>query len=386
MDKSEKSPLYELLRAALNPSAPKSLSSNLTNAEWLQIHSECLKQLTTGIVYKAICDLPKEQRPPFDIILQWASEAETIKGHNKLLNDEAARLTELFAAQGHKTAVLKGPANARLYPDTYIRQAGDIDLWVDGGKESVLSLLKQMGYEIDDMNLISQHHVHLHPTTNNILVEIHYRSSSGNLNLFTSKRLLRFLESEIQNVEKVPEGFCVPSIKFALAMQLSHIQRHFFTGGIGFKQLIDYYILLQHASENDRSEIHARLSRFGLLKTCSALMWLMQHVFGLESEKMLCKPDEKRGKKMLAKVCDGGNFGKHRQAEIHDTYKKYVRRFLRKRREALRLFWFDPVEVLGGELVYWKTFIHSIPLRIKTRKLSLWDMYHKQDLKKEADL
>lgn len=34
------------------------------------------------------------------------------------------------------------------------------------------------------------------------------------------------------SVSKVDEGFYVPSVRFALVIQLAHIQRHFLAGGI----------------------------------------------------------------------------------------------------------------------------------------------------------
>ena len=33
----------------------------------------------------------------------------------------------------YQTAILKGQANARLYPDKHARQPGDVDIWVEGG-------------------------------------------------------------------------------------------------------------------------------------------------------------------------------------------------------------------------------------------------------------
>ena len=38
-------------------------------------------------------------------------------------------------------------------------------------------------------------------------------------------------------------------------------------------------------------------------------MWIMQEVFGLERERMLCEPNEKEGRSILAEVMVGGNFG-----------------------------------------------------------------------------
>ena len=185
MNHAEKNDFFELLRIAFGVPAQE-----FNSAQWQYLHSECLKQQIAGIIYRGICRLPCGKQPPKMLMFQWASEVEAIKGHNKLLNAEAARLTELFMAQGRKTAVLKGPANARLYPDPYMRNAGDIDLWVDGGRDSVLELLKKMGYEISAEHLKVDHHVHLDGKSG-IVVEIHYKPSSGNWNPFSNARLMR---------------------------------------------------------------------------------------------------------------------------------------------------------------------------------------------------
>ena len=103
---------------ALDPECRPSLFPyHLNETEWEYLHSDCLRQLLAGVVYRAICHLPKDQKPPMELIYQWASEAEVVKGQNKLLNSKAAQLSQQFALHNHKTAILKGPANARLYPD-----------------------------------------------------------------------------------------------------------------------------------------------------------------------------------------------------------------------------------------------------------------------------
>ncbi len=384
MEHLENEALYELLRMAVDEDCTLSFSHRLSSKDWENLHSECLKQLIAGVAYQAISRLPRDLQPPHKIVLRWALEAEAIKGQNKLLNAEAARLTELFAAQGCKTAVLKGPANALLYPDPYIRQVGDIDLWVDGGRDHVFAVMRKMGYKIHERDLYSPHHVHLDPEENGIPVEIHYRPSSGIRNLFASARLLRFLESEIQNVERGSEGFYVPSIKFALAMQLAHIQLHFIKDGIGFKQILDYYMLLKHSSEDNRREIANRLSDFGILRVCRALMWIMGYVFELDESMMLCKPDEKLGRKMLAIIQKGGNFGIYEMDSLNEISKNFVVRFLKHRWRNFSVFWFAPIDVMVSELDYWKEFFKSISVRIKLRRWSLWDLSHSKYVKKEA--
>ena len=363
---------YGLLRMAIDKECRSSFFPYTLNAdEWIALHAECLKQLIAGIAYRAITHLPKDQRPPMDLIFQWASEAETIKGHNKLLNAETARITELFKGHGKATAVLKGPANARLYPDPGMRQAGDIDLWVEGGKESLVELITTLGFEFNEEDLRPTHHIHTNsPTSPGVAIEFHFKPSSGNKNPFTNARLQKYLSAEIQKTEQTAEGFYVPSIKFALVMQLAHVQSHFLGSGVGFKQIVDYYMLLQLASESDLREVSAMLRKFGLKHAAAALTWLLVQVFELESSKWLCKPDRRRGKLLLAEVFDGGNFGFSSSRENPDS--TFVAHWFKRRIHALKLLWFAPAETLWYECDYWKTFLKSIPIRIRLRKVSLW--------------
>ena len=385
---------FLLLRLALGADVETLPKFEIETAkEWSLLYSLASKLSVVGIVYAGICKLPKDRRPPLDLAFQWASEAEAIRGHNRLVNDEAKRLTELFAGEGRRTAILKGAANARLYPDRFMRQCGDIDIWIDGGRDSVVELLLRLGLMEPEPQAItgrkmtyeekyaeakrmlgtnfSMHHVHLAHDAAAVTVEAHFKPSSGNLNPFTNRRLMKFLDGEISKTELVPEGFYVPSLRFALAMQLSHIQRHFTAGGIGLKQLTDYYVLLLRADDSDRQVIAEKLRSFGFLRVASALMWVLGHIYGLERERMLCAPNENLGRRMLEIILAGGNFGFYYEAK----YRNFVTRWFGKRIRAIRFCPFSPVEVFWAEVAYWRNFARTIPIRIRLRKLSIRDLF-----------
>ena len=386
--------LFTLIRLAFGAGEGECTNFNVETAEeWSLLYSLASKLSVVGIAYAGVSKLPKDRRPPLDLAFQWASEAEAIRGHNRLVNDEARRLTELFAGEGRRTAILKGAANARLYPDRFMRQCGDIDIWIDGGRDSVIGLLGRLGlmepepqaivgskmtYEEKyaeakrKLNVnVSRHHVHLAHDAAAVTVEAHFLPSSGNRNPFADKRLMRFLQSEILKTELVPEGFYVPSLKFALAMQLAHIQTHFMAGGIGLKQITDYYVLLRQAGDSDRLEIAKNLRRFGLLRVSRALMWLLGHIYGLERECMLCAPDERLGGRMLEIVLAGGNFGFY----FNVKYRNFLTRWIGRRWRAIKFSPFSPVEVFWSEVAYWRTFARTLPIRIKLRKFSIRDMF-----------
>lgn len=387
--------LFGLLRWAFNGTP---FTMEPTAEDWAAIDRLAQEQSVTGVVYSASTSLPANHRPPMELAMYWMSEAETVRGQNKLMNAESARLTKLFADEGRRSAILKGQANALLYPDPLMRLSGDIDIWVEGGRESVVALLRKLGlvdeaplHEFDrpDRATISYHHVHLPNNDKGVSVEVHFRTTSGNLNPFTNRRMQRWLEEEIMNLKAVsadslvqttpPDGtppnlggeentFNVPTIRFALVMQLSHIQHHFFEGGIGLRQVCDYYMLLRHATDDDRREVGSRLKRFGLRYMAGAMMWVLSETLQLEPGQMLCEPDAKRGQQLLDEILAGGNFGKFSDRKKTESDIVFI---IRKERMRLQMASINPSEMLWVELNHWREVFSRLPERIRRRRLSL---------------
>ena len=366
--------LFALVRAAM---AGEAFEAVLTDDEWCWLYGAATRQSLLGVCFVNRTDMPK------DVAMRWAADAETIRGLNILQYQEAARLTSLFAEQGRQSAILKGQANARLYPDKFSRQPGDIDIWVEGGRECVIELLQKTGLieSVGDIGegkaTASYHHVHLPVNEQGIVVEVHFRPSSGNFNPFTNRRLQRWLEKEIKKVDSVPVPgserngeFNVPTVRFALVMQLSHIQRHFLGGGIGLRHICDYYWLLRNSTAEDRQEVADVLKAFGLRHTAKALMWVLGEVLHLDKSLMICEPESLRGEWMLREILAGGNFGKYAERQ----HKGVFRRVIDGRLRHIRLMRFDFWELFWVELNFWKVVVKTIPLRIKYRTLSLRDV------------
>lgn len=362
-------PIYKILFSFLRSAAGNSdtLPAKLTHEEWKNLFVEAKRQSVLDVVYTVFQKLPKENLPPKPLLMRWAAHAEATRDMNKRMNAEAARLTEIFSKEGRHTAVLKGAANARLYPDPLSRQCGDIDLWVEGGYESVEKLLLDMKFIPEHEDTPCRHHIHMPKNEDGVVVEIHYKPASGNP--YKDGKLQKFLNKEILNAELVPEGFYSPTIKFALIMQLSHLQQHFYSMGLGFRQFMDYFILLKHSTESDRQEVSAIMKQLGMDKACSAVMWMLEEIFGLERELMLCTPVAWRGKKLMKLALDGGNFGQY-DLKRPSRINVFIRWF-KDRINALKWIPFDPINAIFKELKYWRKTISLIPRRIKRRKIAL---------------
>lgn len=361
MNHQEEQQFYKLLRLSLG--LTQELPVDVDADGWRRLYQTAIRQSLVGVCYQGVCLLPEGSRPPAEIAIRWAGEAESIKGMNELLYHEAARLTREFEVKGRRTAILKGQANARLYPDKYARQPGDIDIWVEGGRERVLALLP-------NHPKAEYHHVHLPANENGVTVEVHFRPASGNYNPMTNRRLQRWLEREILSASIVEEGFCVPSVRFALVMQLAHIQRHFLSSGLGLRHVCDYYWLLQNSTAEDRQIVAGLLKDDGLHYAARALMWVLGEVLRLDKTLMLSAPDSYRGKWMLREIMTGGNFGHYAQRQQYGN----LRRMCESKRRSLRLMKFDFWEVLWMEVKYLKDIARTLPTRIKYRTLSLRDI------------
>ena len=356
--------LIRLLRMAVGCDDVEPMT--LTERVWAQVYKEARCQSLTGVIYGVVNRMGHGVDIPRDLMLGWTYQAEAIRGFNAKMNAEAARLTGWLGERGRRTAILKGQANARLYPHPDERQPGDIDIWVEGGRESVLKLLTDEGM-MDNKDDVSYHHVHLKKNDCGISVEVHFRPASGNYNPVTNSRLQRFLEDEIRQSKECPEGFNVPTLRFALIMQMAHIQRHFLSGGVGLRHIMDYYMLMKNAKAEDRQFVGNQLRSFGLRNTAGAVMWLMEKLFSLTREEMLCPPDKRRGKWMLDEVMDGGNFGRHFDKKNHG----YWRTIYDGQMRTISLCRFNFWESFFTEANFWLFVIKTIPKRIRYRTFSL---------------
>lgn len=367
--------LFEQIQVALGQR--DRLSRTPSEEEWQRLFQMAEEQAVTSFVFPVLEILNKcGQKPPVELLLEWIGLAEQDRSQNELMNSEAARLTALFENEGHRTAILKGQANARLYSNPMSRLPGDIDIWVSGGKERVVKTLRKMHlidggiskYYSAENALDGYHHIHLPKNEKGVDVEVHFRPSSGNYDPFTNRRLQKYLNQEIEREnEMVGEGFRVPSIRFALLMQLAHIQRHVLDSGVELRRVIDYYYLLRKW-RMEHEELRVDLESLGLLHIAGALMWVMKEVLLMDEGWMIAKPDEKRGRMLLDMIMAGDNSGylsakRQQGVPFFRSLKYHMRRY--------GLLRFDARETIWGELNYYGNFMASILERIRRRSWTL---------------
>ncbi len=296
---------YELLQVAV--SGRESLSVTPTADEWEALYDSCKRQTLVGIGYVAMRKLPSEQWPPRRTVMRWAGLAEKIKCRNLMISDECAAVCRVVCDDGLHACVLKGQSNLVHYGDIGMyRTPGDIDLWVWSSRNRVSDVIEYAKKKSDGSTEVNYHHSDC-PLSRITEVEVHHRPSWMSAP-WCNGRLQRFCRSHQSDIVQY-EGFYVPSSDFDAVYQLVHIYRHLFSEGIGLRQLLDYFMLLKDIDEDTRDASMRMLCSFGMRRFVGAVMWVLQEVFALGREHMLCDPDMKNGRFLLTEIMLAGNFG-----------------------------------------------------------------------------
>ena len=358
--------LAELLRIAVG--VDTAMESPCTVEEWSAIYQRAKEHAITGLIYKAVSLLPNEQLPNADIIGHLFSDAQYIHIQNVKVHSLCIKLQREFRKNGFQTAILKGAGNALLYRTISngqnatddvgaYRQAGDVDIWlitngctsIAANRKAVIEHVRPYASSLE----ARVHHVELLPI-DGIPIEVHY------LPMFfysfrTQRRFERFC---IQQAQRQTSHQCgdlfVPTPDFNAVYQLSHILRHLFEEGVGMKQIVDYYFVLlnlrNRADDGQSIDVAWEIERLKLSPLASATMYVLQEIFRLPKEYMICPPDEDKGKLLMAEVLRGGYMGLYDDRKSDWRLKGKTNMFLWKWRFNMRLWQLCPREMICGPL------------------------------------
>ena len=334
---------FDFLRFSIG--SESEIPDSLIEADWKELYRIAQKQCLVGILFDGIQRLPSSNVGiSRDLLLQWMAQSKMLEKTNVRLNDAAFRVSEWFRKKGFRTCILKGQGNALMYPNPYSRTPGDIDIWVEGGDNRVISFVRS----ISPHEKACYHHIEF-PSYKGVEVEVHYRPSFL-LCFWHNRKLQKYYErvKEKQFSHRVMLGeqgeVAIPTAEFNLIFQLTHIYAHLMNEGIGLRQLLDYYYVLLHADIKNLAELQRNLKHFGLWKFAGAIMYIMQEVFGMPASRLIVPPNEKYGKFVLNEVLKAGNFGKHDERNCFGRSK--LGHNLQRVYRDIRLMKYFPAEAL----------------------------------------
>ena len=220
--------------------------------DWRQLYDFAKKQAIVGFCFESIERLgnvyPEELgKNPIgqDLLMEWMGKAQQIRRRNMKVNVVAGRLYSQLRKDDLRCCVLKGQGNALMYPEPYSRTPGDIDVWVNEERASLTEYAKEHFALGDDI----RYH-HLETSMDGVPVELHFMPCIMN-NVVYNLRLQRWFKRnadlQCSNVVELPDDageIAVPTTAFNVIYQLTHLYHHFFDEGIGMRQIIDYYFVV----------------------------------------------------------------------------------------------------------------------------------------------
>lgn len=355
---------FPLLQLGIGTRASLHLEAPLPESTWKELLTLARKQTVIGIVMDGILKLPPEYLPPASIKLKGIQQLLQTEQLNRRLNREAVQVSAFLQANGYACTILKGQGIARYYPNPLHRMPGDIDVWPDAEPD----VIRKYGREKYADEEYSPHHTHL-PILDETMVELHFQPSYMHSPI-TNRRLLAFCRKHRKacaNNQVLLAGneqqVAVATDTFNRVYVLQHIMRHLFGEGIGLRQLTDYCLVLRKGmTATEKEETLQILDSLNMKRFTEATMYVLQKVFALEEQYLLCQPDEKEGKLLLEEVLEGGNFGFYDQRGNKRTLLNKVKKRVHK---LIRVFSLAPSEAAWAFLFFTRAFLRRRWYRLK---------------------
>lgn len=363
---------FELLQVAVG--RRDRLSFSPSASEWRHLYKLAEQHAVQGVCYEAVRRLPREQWPNEDLLLDWVWLSQRIAERNAVLSARSVEVYERLRREGFDACLLKGQGNAQLYgPLAEARQAGDVDIWVlphidpqrQPKRRVVEWVLKQY-----PKAYLRYHHIDW-PCLDDADVELHFTPIYLN-NFWLNHRLNAWFrhwqEAQMTHIVTLGEGqVAVPTARFNALFQLLHIYKHVFEEGLGLRQMMDYYYVLQYLQDEPQEaldELRQMIVALKLEPLAGAVMYVMREVFGLPEQQLIVAPDRHEGVALLSDMMQAGNFGhydlRYDKERSQEGLHSQLHRYWRKTKRNLMLTFHFPHEAIWEPLFrlyhfFWRT-------------------------------
>ena len=234
------------------------MSMVVANIDWRQLYNFATKQTIIGICFDGIERLGMEysnelkQNPiERELLMTWMGKAQQIRRQNMKVNSVASKLFSMLRKDGLRCCILKGQGNAGMYQNPYSRTPGDVDVWVNANRKIIMEYASKK-FELGD-NFRLQH---VETAMAGVPVELHFFPCSMNNPIYNTrlqKWFKRNADLQCSNVVSLPDDIgkiAIPTTAFNVIYQLTHLFHHFFDEGIGMRQIIDYFLVVNNFSKN----------------------------------------------------------------------------------------------------------------------------------------
>lgn len=314
---------------------------------------ESASRNTVGILAaQGAFSLPEELQPPKRWTLKSLAYTERNRRIHNLVDGCLGEAVAKLREEGITPVLLKGQAYARQYPDTTMRQCGDIDLYVgENCFDAACATARRHGWEERPGENNNHKAKHFGFYMRGVRIELH-RVAAQLSSPVTDRRFDEWSQKQLSTTERTVriagEDVSVPTPLFDVVFVFLHLFNHFIGAGVGLRQLCDWVLLLHsHADAFDRNALKTCLNDFGLFYTWQLFSTIAVEHLGLPEEEFpfYTTRYRQRAEKVLDSVIRGGNFGWYawRPMDFPANYwHKKLYSFIRYQRVLLSRLWIAP--------------------------------------------
>ena len=315
--------LFEILQISVGNR--KTFTRSLSADEWETVYYICELQAVLGIAFVGIQKLPEELLPPAELLTKWQKVALIENERWERGSEICRRACETHERNGFYSCVLmprlrpsKSPCIGELGGDPK-----DIDIlcWSKDKKDGKRTIVEYVNF----MYVASTKHIkpkvvrhHVNFASGNIPLEVHFKSDYLNCPWY-NKRYEAWIGEMVERSSK--SDSCELPVEFYVVYQLLHLYKKLFCEGIRFGHLVEYYYTLREYGDK-RIEVSGEslgvrdkgleiIERLGMKKFAGSVMYVMQTVFAMPDEYLICDADARHGSFVLNMVTLAGEYTRH---------------------------------------------------------------------------
>lgn len=309
--------LCHLLGAALKaqPIEPK-LFEGLGEGDWRKIYKIAQEQSVVALVCERILTLPKELLPSRALRLEMGMAVELIGREHDRMVKELSAVREEYEAHDLPFVLLKGLTMAQLYPDPRLRTSGDLDLylWRPGDYQKANDLARHKGYRMEGDSIYEQLYWRGRTAVENHKLIAYFGRPRYD-------EALRRMLAPIQEAESWGSS-TIGGVRYrTLPLELNvvycfqHILHHFSYLGIGFRQICDWVLLIEHHQATlDGDKVLSYAEALDLVHPMRLFALMAVRHLGVGAEIFpfalgYTERDARLADMIIADIFRGGNFG-----------------------------------------------------------------------------
>ena len=241
----------QLLKGSVTGTTGYRTFEPLSKKEWAEVYRLAKMHGMVSVLMRELEKLPKESRPPMDMLMFWLGQAayrETTYGQQLDLSCEFAAA---LANEGVKCLVLKGLAVGSYYPVEKAREFGDLDCFLVKEGELAFkegnSVGRRLGAKVERSGY---KHTHIH--YKNLLIENHeyLTNFNGTKQGVVIEKIMRSLALGGGHRQIGETNLWIPNAEFNALFLLRHSLGDFLANDMTIKAVYDWAVFLKAEQKN----------------------------------------------------------------------------------------------------------------------------------------